>query len=175
MPRRTADHRRRRDRHRRTIAATGRPPARRSGAGWSRLLVHRAGRAPDALAHLPAERAGRGYAAPRRDARFGHHGISPPARTAHTRSGGIVASAGPLLDGVRWAERSNVWVGARPIAADGRPVIGAVSPRVFVAGGHGMWGLAHGPVTGRLLAEQITTGKQPQALREFDPLRGRGR
>lgn len=33
-----------------------------------------------------------------------------------------------------------------------------------------MWGLAHGPVTGRLLAEQTTTGKQPQALAEFDPL-----
>ena len=34
-----------------------------------------------------------------------------------------------------------------------------------------MWGLAQGPVTGRLRAEQITTGKQPAALREFDPLR----
>ena len=40
---------------------------------------------------------------------------------------------------------------------------------VYVAGGHGMWGLAHGPVTGLLLAEQSTTGKQPEALREFDP------
>ena len=38
-----------------------------------------------------------------------------------------------------------------------------------MAGGHGMWGLAHGPRTGRLLAEQITTGKQPEALCEFDP------
>ena len=44
-----------------------------------------------------------------------------------------------------------------------------------MAGGHGMWGLAHGPGTGRLLAEQITTGKQPEALREFDPLRRTGR
>ena len=37
-----------------------------------------------------------------------------------------------------------------------------------MAGGHGMWGLAHGPVTGRLLAKPIITGKQPEALREFD-------
>jgi D-amino-acid dehydrogenase len=37
-----------------------------------------------------------------------------------------------------------------------------------------MWGLAHGPVTGRLLSEQITTGKQPEALRDFDPLRRTG-
>ncbi|OPX06095.1 hypothetical protein [Mycobacterium sp. AT1] len=27
------------------------------------------------------------------------------------------------------------------------------------------------PVTGRLLAEQITTGKQPEVLRPFDPRR----
>jgi hypothetical protein len=32
-----------------------------------------------------------------------------------------------------------------------------------------MWGLAHGPVTGRMLTEQITTGKKPEALRAFDP------
>ena len=87
----------------------------------------------------------------------------------------MVASASPLLDGARWAERSNMWVGAHPVTPDGRALIGEVSPGVYVVGGHGMWGLAHGPITGRLLAEQITTGKQPQALREFDPLRRTGR
>ena len=81
----------------------------------------------------------------------------------------------PLLDGVRWAERSDIWVGPRPVTPDGRALIGEMSRGVYVAGGHGMWGLAHGPVTGRLLAEQITTGKQPEALREFDPLRRTGR
>ncbi len=91
------------------------------------------------------------------------------------RVGAIVGSAGPLLDGVRWAERSDVWVGPRPVTPDGRALVGEVSRSVYVAGGHGMWGLAHGPVTGRLLAEQITTGKQPEALREFDPLRRTGR
>lgn len=96
-----------------------------------------------------------------------------PAR--RERVDAIVASASPLLDGVRWAERSDMWVGARPVTPDGRPVIGAVAPDVYVAGGHGMWGFAHGPVTGRLLAEQITTGKQPQELRAFDPLRRPGR
>jgi D-amino-acid dehydrogenase len=87
------------------------------------------------------------------------------------RVGAIVASAAPLLDGVRWTERSDVWVGSRPVTPDGRPLVGEVSPAVYVAGGHGMRGLAHGPVTGRLLAEHITTGKQPDDLREFDPLR----
>ncbi|ORA17259.1 hypothetical protein BST12_19925 [Mycobacterium angelicum] len=36
-------------------------------------------------------------------------------------------------------------------------MIGVVSRDVYVAGGHGMWRLAHSPVTGRLSAEQITT------------------
>lgn len=87
----------------------------------------------------------------------------------------IVASASLLLAGVRWDERSDVWVGAYAVTPDGRALIGEVSSGVYVAGGHGMWGLAHGPVAGRLLAEQITTGKQPHALAEFDPLRRSGR
>jgi D-amino-acid dehydrogenase len=96
----------------------------------------------------------------------------PDALGVPARVDAIVASARPLLDGVCWEERTDMWVGPRPVTPDGRPVIGAVrAPNVYVAGGHGMWGLAHGPVTGRLLAEQITTGKQPAALRRVDPLR----
>jgi D-amino-acid dehydrogenase len=99
----------------------------------------------------------------------------PTAPAEPQRVGAIVESITPLLDGVRWAERADVWVGSRPVTPDGRPLIGEVSRNVYVAGGHGMWGLAHGPITGRLLTEQITTGKQPDALREFDPLRRTGR
>jgi D-amino-acid dehydrogenase len=84
----------------------------------------------------------------------------------------IADSAGPFFDGVRWAERDETWVGPRPLSPDGRPLVGpVVENRVFVAGGHGMWGMKQGPATGRLLAEQIVTGKQPPGLREFDPLR----
>ncbi|WP_026357235.1 FAD-binding oxidoreductase [Mycobacterium sp. 141] len=96
---------------------------------------------------------------------------SPDDPLRPARMEAIVASAAPLLDGVRWDERTDVWVGGRPITPDGRPLIGEIAHGTFVAGGHGMWGLAHGPVTGRLLAEYVTTGKQPEALREFDPLR----
>lgn len=85
----------------------------------------------------------------------------------------IIASASPLLRGVRWDERTDEWVGPRPVTPDGCPLIGAVStaPGVYVAGGHGMWGLTHGPITGRVLAEEITTGKQPDLLRAANPLR----
>jgi D-amino-acid dehydrogenase len=84
----------------------------------------------------------------------------------------IVDSAGGFFDGVRWAERGETWVGPRPLSPDGRPLVGQVHEnRIFVAGGHGMWGMKQGPATGRLLAEQITTGQQPPGLRGFDPLR----
>jgi len=84
----------------------------------------------------------------------------------------MVDAAGEFFDGVRWAERDDIWVGPRPLSPDGRPLVGPVlDNRIFVAGGHGMWGMKQGPATGRLLAEQITTGKQPPGLRDFDPLR----
>ncbi|ORV18115.1 NAD(P)/FAD-dependent oxidoreductase [Mycobacterium celatum] len=95
----------------------------------------------------------------------------PDAPVSTARVDAIAESARPYFDGVRWEERSEEWVGPRPLTPDGRPLVGQVSGGVFVAGGHGMWGMTHGPVTGRLLAERITTGKQPAALREFDPTR----
>lgn len=96
----------------------------------------------------------------------------PDAPLDQARIAAIIASARPLLTGLRWDERTDEWVGSRPVTTDGRHLIGATAtPGLFVAGGHGMWGLTHGPITGRLLAEHITTGKQPEALRPFDPLR----
>ncbi|MBX6751026.1 MAG: FAD-dependent oxidoreductase [Micromonosporaceae bacterium] len=96
----------------------------------------------------------------------------PDAPLVPARLDAIVASARPLLDGVAWDQRTDEWVGPRPVTTDGRPIIGATrTPGVYVAGGHGMWGLTQGPITGRLLAEQITTGKQPAALHDVSPLR----
>jgi D-amino-acid dehydrogenase len=83
----------------------------------------------------------------------------------------MVESSGRYLEGVCWADRDDVWVGPRPLSPDGRPLVGEVRGRLFVASGHGMWGMKQGPVTGRLLAEQITTGRRPPGLRGLDPLR----
>jgi D-amino-acid dehydrogenase len=50
------------------------------------------------------------------------------------------------------------WKGARPCFADSRPVIGR-APRqrgLWLAYGHGHWGLTLGPATGRLIAEMMT-------------------
>jgi D-amino-acid dehydrogenase len=84
----------------------------------------------------------------------------------------IVAAVRDLLPGLDFTHRYSEWVGSRPCTTDGLPLIGATtSPRVHVAGGHGMWGVALGPATGKLLAEQITSGHQPEALAPFDPVR----
>lgn len=96
----------------------------------------------------------------------------PDAPLDGRRIDAIIASVRPLLRGVRWEERTDAWVGPRPVTTDGLPLIGETRvPGIFVAGGHGMWGVTQGPITGRLLAEQITTGKQPDALRALNPLR----
>ena len=78
----------------------------------------------------------------------------------------------PLLRGIDLEDRQDEWVGARPRTAHGLPLVGrSRDPRVFVAGGHGMWGMTLGPVTGKLVAAQVATGETPTALRALDPLR----
>jgi D-amino-acid dehydrogenase len=97
---------------------------------------------------------------------------SPDAAPQPARIRSMVRAARPLLDGVDWAARADDWMGARPLTTDGMPLIGeSRTPGVFVAGGHGMWGVTLGPLTGQLLAEQIATGVQPPELRPLDPCR----
>lgn len=84
----------------------------------------------------------------------------------------IVKSGRPLLSGVDWEDREDVWVGSRPVTVDGLPLVGATKvPRVWVNGGHGMWGVTLGPLSGQLLAEQMVTGVVPPELVPFNPTR----
>ena len=84
----------------------------------------------------------------------------------------IVDAVRPFLTGVDLDDRRNEWVGSRPCTPDGLPLLGATaSPSVFVAGGHGMWGIALGPITGQLVAEAVLKGEAPPELAPFDPLR----
>ncbi|MGJ8720949.1 MAG: NAD(P)/FAD-dependent oxidoreductase [Salinibacterium amurskyense] len=84
----------------------------------------------------------------------------------------IVNAASPMFDGVDWDAREEEWVGSRPCTPDGLPLVGGTrSPRVHVAGGHGMWGVTLGPLTGRILADSITGGEKHPLLEAFDPLR----
>jgi D-amino-acid dehydrogenase len=93
-----------------------------------------------------------------------------PMAPARIRS--MVRALRPLITGVDWAGRADDWVGPRPLTTDGVPLVGrSATPGVYVAGGHGMWGVTLGPVTGHLLAQQIATGRTPAPLEALDPLR----
>jgi D-amino-acid dehydrogenase len=96
----------------------------------------------------------------------------PDAPLDPRRITAIIDAATPMLTGVDWAARTDEWVGSRPCTADGLPLVGRTrASRVFVSGGHGMWGIALGPLSGKLLAAQIARGETPGLLSSFDPLR----
>lgn len=83
----------------------------------------------------------------------------------------LVNAGKPVFQGVDWEAREDEWVGGRPVTADGHALIGGTkNPRVFVGGGHGMWGIALGPLTGKLLAGAVVGDADP-VLKHFDPLR----
>ncbi len=88
------------------------------------------------------------------------------------RIAAVAAAARPFLRDVDLTDRHDEWVGARPCTTDGLPLVGrTTSPRVYVAGGHGMEGMTLGPATGRLLADTLCTGITPDEITGFDPLR----
>ncbi|GAA4632662.1 hypothetical protein GCM10023196_066950 [Actinoallomurus vinaceus] len=61
------------------------------------------------------------------------------------------------------------WVGGRPMMPDGLPVLDRVpgSPNAYVATGHGMLGITLAPVSGKAMADYITTGRRPASLAAF--------
>ena len=90
-----------------------------------------------------------------------------PARIAH-----MLRASRPMLHGVDWSTKSDEWMGPRPLSADGVPLVGATrTPGLYVAGGHGMWGVTLGPLTGAMLATQIATGVVAPELVPLDPCR----
>jgi D-amino-acid dehydrogenase len=96
----------------------------------------------------------------------------PGARPDPRRVTAIVDAVRGMLAGVDWDARTDEWVGSRPCTPDGRPLVGRTRTEgVYVAGGHGMWGIALGPLSGQLLAEEIVTGERSRLLEGFDPLR----
>jgi D-amino-acid dehydrogenase len=88
------------------------------------------------------------------------------------RVAAIVDAVRPFLRGADLDDRRSEWVGSRPCTPDGLPLLGGTaSPRIFVAGGHGMWGIALGPITGMLVAQTVLKGEAPPELAPFDPRR----
>ncbi|WP_166998969.1 NAD(P)/FAD-dependent oxidoreductase [Paramicrobacterium fandaimingii] len=98
--------------------------------------------------------------------------VGPDEPFQSRRVQAIVNQVRPFMTGVDLDNRHDEWVGSRPVTPDGLPLVGQTrAPNVYVAGGHGMWGIVLGPATGKLLAERIVTGRTDPAIAPFDPLR----
>jgi glycine/D-amino acid oxidase-like deaminating enzyme len=83
----------------------------------------------------------------------------------------LIAQAARLAPEIARLERNAAWAGLRPWLPGGLPAIGPTNTAegLFIATGHEGAGVAHGPITGRLIAQQIC-GEEPELdLAPFDP------
>lgn len=117
----------------------------------------------------------RGYLVPRLDGRV--LAGSTTERTGFdkrvTASGlnAITKSVMEIAPAVGGLGLVNAWAGLRPRAADGQPVLGATAeiPGLFFATGHYRNGILLAPVTGELVAEEVTTGRRSSLIEDFTP------
>jgi glycine/D-amino acid oxidase-like deaminating enzyme len=65
----------------------------------------------------------------------------------------LIEHAGRFLPGVGPVRATRAC--ARPVSADGRPLIGQVAEGLYVCAGHGPWGISTGPASARLVADLI--------------------
>jgi len=96
----------------------------------------------------------------------------PDAPPRQARFDAMRRAARKFFEGVALEAPHEAWVGPRPVSADGLPLIGPTAmPGVWVADGHGMWGMTQGPLTGALVAQGVVSGSVPAELVAFNPLR----
>lgn len=158
---------------------------------WSRVLAAKLGvRAPltsergyhieipapgVTLRHQVADQEGRFTATPmeggiRVSGTSEFSGLDAPPKWARTDA--LVQLIPTMLPGIRTHGYSR-WAGHRPSTPDGRPVIAPVPayPRVFLAYGHGHWGLMAAPATGQVVAD-LVAGREPRIdIKPFHPWR----
>jgi glycine/D-amino acid oxidase-like deaminating enzyme len=84
----------------------------------------------------------------------------------------IVDRGARFVPAVADAPRGAVRVCARPASLDGRPLIGPVTgiDGLWIASGHGPWGISTGPASGRLIAD-LVTGRAAAPPAALDPAR----
>ncbi len=84
----------------------------------------------------------------------------------------IVARGTTFVPGIASATIGAHRVCARPLSVDGRPLVGRVPgiKGLWVAAGHGPWGISTGPASGRLLAD-LVDGRVAAPPPALDPAR----
>ena len=88
----------------------------------------------------------------------------------------VQARAAKLIPELTGVKPDSTWVGFRPWLPDGLPAIGGsqAAPGLWIGTGHEGAGIQLGPITGRLLAQEITGETPDLDLSPFDPDRFRG-
>jgi glycine/D-amino acid oxidase-like deaminating enzyme len=84
-------------------------------------------------------------------------------------AGAILRRAARFVPALAEARAESVRLCARPLAFDGRPLIGRIGEvrRLFVCAGHGPWGISTGAASARLIADVMLGTAQAPA--ELDP------
>lgn len=87
-------------------------------------------------------------------------GIAPGVNQSRVRA--MLRAVPEYYPELPLVEEVPAWYGFRPCTPDGMPYIGRLgeTSSLFVATGHAMMGLSLAPVTGRLVADEIMTGKK---------------
>lgn len=84
----------------------------------------------------------------------------------------ILAHAARILPGLSRLQIIRAWAGLRPFTPDGLPLIGPTGiPGLMLATGHDGGGVGLAPLTGRLVAEFLTTGQTSFPLEKLTPER----
>jgi glycine/D-amino acid oxidase-like deaminating enzyme len=83
----------------------------------------------------------------------------------------MLASAARLAPGIADMAADTAWAGLRPWLPGGLPAIGPtdLAEGLFIATGHEGAGVAHGPITGRLIAQAICGEETDLDLGPFSP------
>ncbi len=81
----------------------------------------------------------------------------------------ILSQMTRLAPALREAEMVASWGCLRPATPDGLPMLGPVRPGLVLATGHFRNGILLAPITGKLIAELVRTGRPPAALAPFRP------
>ncbi len=121
----------------------------------------------------------RGYLVPRLDGRLLAGSTTERAgfskRVTARGLGEMAAHAMEIAPAVADLPLVDAWAGLRPRAADDWPILGGSSEvaGLFYATAHYRNGILLAPLTGELVADEITTGVAPPLLRAFGPDRFR--
>ncbi len=88
----------------------------------------------------------------------------------------LLSRAIDLLPGLREAALAHIWSGLRPWSADTYPILGKVPDweNVFLATGHGPGGFELSAITGKTMAELLTSGETSALIQPFGLERFKG-